>query len=58
MNYAKIKKKIFKSSIQKLYAPDIFGFLEGLELKQRLTNVKCISKKGVLMKFPLLNFYK
>ena len=52
----KNKKKIFKSSIQKLYAPDIFGFLEGLELKQRLTNVKCISQKGVLMKFPLREF--
>jgi hypothetical protein len=31
-------------------------FVEALELKQRLTNVKCISPKGVLMKFPLREF--
>ena len=39
-----------------MHAPDIFGFVEALELKQRLTNVKCISPKGVLMKFPLREF--
>ena len=50
------KKHIFKSNIQNLHAPDIFGFVEALELKQRLTNVKCISPKGVLMKFTLREF--
>ena len=53
---ARNKKHIFKSNIHQLHAPDIFGFLEALELKQRLTNVKCISPKGVLMKFPLREF--
>ena len=52
----KNKKYIFKANVQKLYAPDIFGFVEVLELKQRLTNIKCISPKGVLMKFPLREF--
>ena len=52
----KNKKYVFKSNIQKLYAPDIFGFVEVLELKQRLTNIKCVSHKGVLLKFPLREF--
>ena len=52
----KNKKYIFKSNIQKLYAPDIFGFVEALELKQRLTNIKCISPSGTLVKFPLREF--
>ena len=53
---AKNKKYVFKCNVQKLYAPDIFGFVEALELKQRLTNIRCISQKGVLMKFPLREF--
>ena len=52
----KNKKYVFKSNIQKLYAPDIFGFVEALELKQRLTNIKCISPSGSLVKFPLREF--
>ena len=52
----KNKKYVFKSNIQKLYAPDIFGFIEALELKQRLTSIKCISHSGVLLKFPLREF--
>ena len=50
------KSHVFKANIQKLYAPDIFGFIEVLELKQRLCSVRCISQKGVLMKFPFREF--
>ena len=53
---SKNKRIIFKCNIQKLYAPNIFGFVEVLELKQRLCNIKCISNKGVLMKFPMREF--
>ena len=50
------KKYIFKANIQKLFSPNIFGFLEVLELKTRICSVKCLSQKGTLMKFPLLEF--
>lgn len=50
------KKYIFKANIQKLFSPNIFGFLEVLELKTRICSVKCVSQKGTLMKFPLVEF--
>ena len=50
------KNQIFKTNIQTLEAPNFFGFLEIFELKFRICSVKCISKKGILMKFPLLEF--
>ena len=53
---ARNKNHVFKANIQKLYAPDIFGFVEALELKQRLCSIKCISQKGTLMKFPFREF--
>ena len=53
----KNKKQIYKTKIRNLYAPDIFGFIEALELKQRLTNIKCISQKGIILKFPLREFF-
>ena len=52
----KNKRQIYKTKIRNLYAPDIFGFVEALELKQRLTNIKCISQKGIVLKFPLREF--
>lgn len=52
----KNKKLVFKTKISNLYSPDIFGFVEALELKQRLTNVRCISHKGVVLKFPSREF--
>ena len=52
----KNKRQIYKTKIRNLYAPDIFGFIEALELKQRLTNIKCISQKGIILKFPLREF--
>ena len=50
------KNQVFKANIQKLEAPNFFGFLEILELKHRICSVKCISQKGIVMKFPLLEF--
>jgi len=50
------KKHIFKANIHKLFSPNIFGFLEVLELKTRICSVKCLSQKGTLLKFPLLEF--
>ena len=52
----KNKKQIYKTKIRNLYAPEIFGFIEAIELKQRLTNIKCISQKGIVLKFPLREF--
>ena len=52
----KNKKQIFKTKIRNLYAPDIFGFIEVFELKQRVTNIKCISQKGTVLKFPYREF--
>ena len=50
------KNLVYKANIQKLESPNIFGFLEVFELKYRLCSVKCISQKGIIMKFPLLEF--
>ena len=50
------KKQIFRTNIQDLEAPNIFGLIEIFELKFRICSVKCISKKGIIMKFPLLEF--
>ena len=50
------KNKIYRANIQKMESPNFFGFLEIFELKFRICNVKCISKKGVLVKYPLLEF--
>ena len=48
--------QIYKAKIQNLESPNIFGFLEAFELKYRICSVRCISQKGTLMKFPLLEF--
>ena len=50
------KKQFFKAIIQKLESPNIFGLLEVFELKHRICSIKCISQKGVVMRFPLLEF--
>ena len=50
------KKQFFKAIIQKLESPNIFGLLEVFELKHRICSIKCISQKGRIMKFPLLEF--
>ena len=50
------KNIIYKANIQKMEAPNCFGLLEIFELKYRLSSVRCISQKGLLVKFPLLEF--
>ena len=50
------KNHIYKANIQKLESPNFFGFLEIFELKHRLCSIKCISNKGTIMRFPLLEF--
>ena len=50
------KKNLYKANIQKLYAPQIFGYLEPLELKRRFCTVKCLSNNVVVLKFPFMEF--
>ena len=50
------KNQIYKANIQILESPNFFGFLEIFELKHRISSIKCISNKGTLMRFPLLEF--
>ena len=50
------KKQFFKAIIQKLESPNMFGLLEVFELKFRICSIKCISQKGIVMRFPLLEF--
>ena len=52
----KAKKNLYKANIQKLCAPQIFGYLEPLELKRRFCTVKCFSNDVVLLKFPFMEF--
>jgi hypothetical protein len=53
---SQIKKFIFKANIQKIESPNIIGFFEIFELKFRICSVKCISQKGIVLKFPLVEF--
>ena len=50
------KNQIIKARIQNLESPNIFGFFEIFELKHRVSSIKCLTQKGVLLKFPLLEF--
>ena len=50
------KKNLYKANIQKYCAPQIFGYLEALELKRRFCTVKCFSNDAVVLKFPFLEF--
>ena len=50
------KKNLYKANIQKLCAPQIFGYLEALELKRRFCTIKCFSNDAVILKFPFMEF--
>ena len=50
------KKSLYKANIQKYCAPQIFGYLEALELKRRFCTVKCFSNEAVVLKFPFMEF--
>ena len=51
-----IEKNVFTIRLNSLNPPDIFGLIENIELKQRLYSIKCISKKGIVQKFPFYEF--
>ena len=51
-----IEKNIFTLKVHSLNPPDIFGLIENIELKRRLYSIKCISKKGIVQKFPFYEF--
>ena len=55
-NEESAKKNLYKANIQKLCAPQIFGYLEALELKKRFCTVKCFSNDAVVLKFPFNEF--
>ena len=50
------KKNLYKANIQKLCAPQIFGYLEAFELKRRFCSIKCFSNDAVVLKFPFMEF--
>ena len=50
------KNVIRRINIQKLEAPQTFGFIEAFELKRRFCNIKCISRVGIIQKIPFIEF--
>ena len=50
------KDVIRRINIQKLEAPQTFGFIEPFELKRRFCNIKCISREGSVQKIPFIEF--
>ena len=50
------QKIIRRINIEKLKAPQFFGFLEILELKRRICNIKCISNTAKIQKFPYIEY--
>ena len=55
-SYSNNKNIIKRINIQKLEAPQTFGFVETFELKRRFCNVKCLSREGVVQKIPFVEF--
>ena len=51
-----VQKITHRINIAKLKAPQYFGFLEIIELKRRIYNVKCISKTAKIQKYPYLEY--
>ena len=49
-------KIIRRINIEKLEAPQIFGFIEPFELKRRFCNIRCLSREGVVQKIPFVEF--
>ena len=50
------KNVIRRINIQKLEAPQTFGFIEPFELKRRFCNIKCVSREGIVQKIPFIEF--
>ena len=51
-----MKNYSYKANIQKYIAPQMFGYLEALELKRRFCTIKCISNSAIISKIPVMNF--
>ena len=52
----RIKNYAYKANIQKYSAPQIFGYLEAIELKRRLCSLQCVSKEAIISKIPIIDF--
>ena len=55
-NEEKAKNSTYKANIQMLYAPQMFGYLEALELKRRFCTIKCFSSNALILKYPFTEF--
>ena len=51
-----IKNYSYKANIQIYSAPQIFGYLEAIELKRRFCTIRCISNKAIISKIPIMDF--
>ena len=51
-----MKNFSYKANIQKYIAPQVFGYLEAIELKRRFCTIKCISNSAIISKIPIMNF--
>ena len=55
-NMRYMNNMIRRIKICRLEAPQIFGFVEPLELKRRFCNIRCDSNQGEIQKIPLIEF--
>ena len=51
-----MKNYSYKANIQIYSAPQIFGYLEAIELKRRFCTIRCISNKAIISKIPVMDF--
>ena len=51
-----MKNYSYKANIQIYSAPQIFGYLEAIELKRRFCTIRCISNKAIISKIPIMDF--
>ena len=51
-----MKNYSYKANIQIFTAPQIFGFLEAIELKRRFCSIRCVSLKATIAKIPIIDF--
>ena len=51
-----IKNYAYRANIQKYSAPQIFGFLEVIDIKRRFCSVRCCSNIAFITKIPYMNF--
>lgn len=51
-----IKNYSFRANIQKYSAPQIFGYLEVIDIKRRFCSIRCCSNVAFITKIPYMNF--